>query len=33
MAKRAADDADYLAGYTFLDMIWRKEGDGWPGPR
>ncbi len=28
MAKRAADDPDYMAGYTFLDMIWRKEGDG-----
>lgn len=27
MAKSAADDADYLAGFTFLDMIWRKEGD------
>lgn len=27
MAKRAADDPDYLAGFTFLDMIWRKEGD------
>ncbi|MHB8415210.1 MAG: hypothetical protein ACYDB1_07510 [Acidiferrobacteraceae bacterium] len=27
MAKSAADDADYLSGYTFLDMIWRKEGD------
>ena len=28
MAKRAADDPDYMAGYTFLDMIWRKDGDG-----